>query len=42
MKTLYAHQAPKPDPLSFLCITGIDTKTYFTERFKGDINQLCN
>ena len=26
MKTLYAHQAPKPDPLSFLFITGNDTR----------------
>ena len=22
LKTLYDHQAPKPDPLSFICITG--------------------
>ena len=26
LKTLYAHQAPKPDPLSFICITGSGTR----------------
>nr|KAJ0201462.1 hypothetical protein LSAT_V11C600321910 [Lactuca sativa] len=28
MKTLYAHQAPKPDPLIFLCITGLFYTVY--------------